>query len=123
MSRRERAPTGTRRSAFSQLFTRPFVAPRSGGGLVVLFLRDHHFSGRVDGHCSVDAAKLELANGIAGDDGGQGLIANAQSDLREQAVAADFLDESPQTIPAAQRDDESAGGRRSSGPRRGSVMS
>ena len=31
-------------------------------------------------------------NGVRGDHGGQRLVADAQSDLREQAVDADFLD-------------------------------
>src|SRR5262249_19232397 len=55
------------------------------------------------------AAQLELADGVAGNDGRQRLIADTQADLREQAVASHFLDVSPQAIAAAQRDDEAAG--------------
>ena len=52
---------------------------------------------------------FSLGHRVAGDDGGQRLIADPQPDLSHQAVSADFLDETAQPVASAQRDDEPGG--------------
>ena len=70
--------------------------------------RDHDFRRLDDGEGVVAATELELANGVAGDDGGQQLIADAQANLSQQTVDSDFFDEPTQLIPSAQRDDRTS---------------
>jgi hypothetical protein len=76
--------------------------------------RDHDLGRFDDRQGLVTAAQLELVDRIAGDDRGQRLIADSQAYLGEQPLAAHLVDDAPQLIAAAQRDN-GAGVR----PRRG----
>ncbi len=51
--------------------------------------------------------KLELPDCLPGDDSRQRLIGNAERDLGEQAIHADFIDDAAQLIPAAEGDQHS----------------
>jgi hypothetical protein len=63
--------------------------------------RDHDL-GRLDhGQRLVTPAELELVDGIACDDRGQRLIADPQTYLGEQSLAAHFLDDPAQLVAAA----------------------
>jgi len=64
--------------------------------------RDHHFCRFDDRQCVVPATQLERSYGIRGDDRGQRLIADAHTDLCEQAIDSDFIDKTVQPIPRAQ---------------------
>ena len=64
--------------------------------------RNHDFRRLDDGQCIIPATQFERAHGIGGDDGGQRLVADAHADLGEQAIDADFIDETVQAVSGAQ---------------------
>jgi hypothetical protein len=64
--------------------------------------RDHHLGGFDDGQSIVAAAQLERANGVSGDEGGQELIADAQSHLRQEAIDSHFVDVAAQAVARAE---------------------
>ena len=66
---------------------------------------DHHLGRLDDGERLVAPPELELVHAVAGDDRGQGLIADAEPDLREQPLDAHLLDDAAKLVAAAERDD------------------
>jgi hypothetical protein len=79
---------------------------RRGVGRHLQFARDHHF-GRLDNRDRVvSPPQFQLVNRVAGDDRGQRLIADSQSHLAEQAVAADLFHVAAQAVASAQGDDQ-----------------
>jgi hypothetical protein len=63
---------------------------------------DHHFRRLDDRQCVVTSPQFERSHGVGRDDGRQRLIADTHSDLREQTIDTDFVDEPVQTITRAQ---------------------
>jgi len=79
--------------------------------------RDHDLGRLDDRQRLVTTSELELVDRVAGDDRGQRLIANAQAYLGEQPLAAHLLDDAPQLVAAAERDDGAGVGPRRAGHR------
>ena len=65
-------------------------------------LANHHLGGFDDRDSRIAPFELQLANGIASNDRGQDLVANAQSNLCKQSVRADFVDNAAELIAAAE---------------------
>ena len=91
----------------SKNFSRPSSSSSIRTGHLIHFARDHDLSGFDDRERVVSAAQLELADGVARDDGGERLVSDSESHLTEQAVDSYLFDETSKSIAAAQRDDES----------------
>src|SRR5215471_15698134 len=72
------------------------------------FAGDHHFSGFDDRQRIVASTELQFSHGVRGDDRSQGLVADTQPHLSEKAVASYFVDEAPQLIPPAERNDQTS---------------
>jgi hypothetical protein len=72
----------------------------------VRFASDHDLGRFDDSDGVVPAPQFQFLDRIARDDGGQGLIADPEAHLSEQAFASHFLDEPSKPIATAQRDNQ-----------------
>jgi len=62
---------------------------------------DHDLGGFDEGGGGVAFFEMQLADGVGGDDGGDGLLADAEDDAGEEAVDGDVGDDADELVAAA----------------------